>query len=280
MDFLFYLKLTRIQWKLLPLFIVLSIFTFVCKTPEVKKTPVVEVKKPEPVEKVVEAQDPNLAFLESIEDGRELPDSDKWKVEQYDAFTEDTFPSYAPVNANIDFSKVDYPLLNAAIFYVTSKERRSLGLRPFKYSEKCEQAAFGHAQDMVTYDFFSHTSTVNGKETLRDRLDLVGLSDTYSAENIISSFGIQYQGGRAVFTPTQNGGPFFSYTKAGNPIPNHTYLSLAKSVVETWFNSPSHRKNILNPEFTYMGAGTFFYKDKKFYDIDKVKAVQVFTAKP
>ncbi|TGN04992.1 CAP domain-containing protein [Leptospira bandrabouensis] len=280
MKFFAHLKLTNIQWKCLPLIFVLSIFTFVCKTPDVKKTPVVEVKKPEPVEKVVEAQDPNLAFLESIEDGRELPDSDKWKVEQYDAFTEDTFPSYAPANANIDFSKVDYPLLNAAIFYVTSKERKSLGLRPFKYSEKCEQAAFGHAQDMVTYDFFSHTSTVNGKETLRDRLDLVGISDTYSAENIISSFGIQYQGGRAVFTPIQNGGPFFSYTKAGTPIPNHTYLSLAKSVVETWFNSPSHRKNILNPEFTYMGAGTYFYKDKKFYDIDKVKAVQVFTAKP
>ncbi|MCW7491768.1 CAP domain-containing protein [Leptospira sp. 2 VSF19] len=280
MNFFAHLKLFRIQWKWLLLFFVLSIFTFACKTPEVKKAPVVEVKKPEPVEKVVEAQDPNLAFLESIEDGRELPDSDKWKVEQYDAFTEETFPSYAPANANIDFSKVDYPLLNAAIFYVTSKERKSLGLRPFKYSEKCEQAAFGHAQDMVTYDFFSHTSTVNGKETLRDRLDLVGISDTYSAENIISSFGIQYQGGRAVFTPMQNGGPFFSYTKAGTPIPNHTYLSLAKSVVETWFNSPSHRKNILNPEFTYMGAGTFFYKDKKFYDIDKVKAVQVFTAKP
>ncbi|MCG6151218.1 CAP domain-containing protein [Leptospira bandrabouensis] len=280
MKFFAHLKLTNIQWKCLHLIFVLSIFTFVCKTPDVKKTPVVEVKKPEPVEKVVEAQDPNLAFLESIEDGRELPDSDKWKVEQYDAFTEDTFPSYAPANANIDFSKVDYPLLNAAIFYVTSKERKSLGLRPFKYSEKCEQAAFGHAQDMVTYDFFSHTSTVNGKETLRDRLDLVGISDTYSAENIISSFGIQYQGGRAVFTPIQNGGPFFSYTKAGTPIPNHTYLSLAKSVVETWFNSPSHRRNILNPEFTYMGAGTYFYKDKKFYDIDKVKAVQVFTAKP
>ncbi|EMY71284.1 CAP domain-containing protein [Leptospira vanthielii] len=280
MNLLLKLKLPTIQSQTLAIIFVLSLFTFVCKTPEVKKTPVVEVKKPEPVEKVVEAQDPNLAFLESIEDGRELPDSDKWKVEQYDSFTEDTFPSYAPANSTIDFAKVDYPLLNAAIFYVSSKERKSLGLRPFKYSEKCEQAAFGHAQDMVTYDFYSHTSTVNGKETLRDRLDLVGITDTYSAENIINSFGIQYQGGRAVFTPVQNGSPFFSYTKAGTPIPNHTYLSLAKAVVETWFNSPGHRKNILNPEFTYMGAGTSFYKDKKFYDIDKVKAVQVFTAKP
>ncbi|MCW7480374.1 CAP domain-containing protein [Leptospira kanakyensis] len=268
------------QLRTITIIFVFTSLAFVCKTPEVKKAPVVEEKKPEPVEKVVEAQDPKLAFLESIEDGRELPESDKWKVEQYDVFTEDTFPSYAPANTNIDFAKVDYPLLNAAIFYVSSKERKNLGLRPFKYSEKCEQAAFGHAQDMVTYDFYSHTSTVNGKETLRDRLDLVGITDTYSAENIINSFGIQYQGGRAVFTPAQNGGAFFSYTKAGAPIPNHTYLSLAKAVVETWFNSPGHRKNILNPEFSYMGAGTSFYKDKKFYDIDKVKAVQVFTAKP
>ncbi|WP_341866979.1 CAP domain-containing protein [Leptospira jelokensis] len=262
-------------------FAVLSLFTFtLCKTPEVKKTPVVVVEEPKKVEQVVEKQEPKLAFLESIEDGRELPDSDKWKVEQYDAFNEETFPTYGPANATIDFNKVDYPLLNAAIFYVTSKERKQLGMRPFKYSERCEQAAFGHAQDMVTYDFYSHNSTVNGKETLKDRLDLVGISETYSAENIINAFGIQYQSGRPVFTPVQNGGPFFSYTKAGTPIPNHTYLSLAKAVVEVWFNSPGHRKNILNPEFNYMGAGAYFYKDKKFFDVDKVKAVQVFTAKP
>lgn len=260
---------------------ILLLFSFtLCKTPEVKKAPVVVVEEPKKVEQVVEKQDPNLAFLESIEDGRELPDSDKWKVEQYEAFNEDTFPSYGPANATIDFNKVDYPLLNAAIFYVTSKERKQLGMRPFKYSERCEQAAFGHAQDMVTYDFYSHNSTVNGKETLRDRLDLVGISETYSAENIINTFGIQYQSGKPVFTPAQNGGPFFSYTKAGTPIPNHTYLSLAKAVVEVWFNSPGHRKNILNPEFNYMGAGAFFYKDKKFFDVDKVKAVQVFTGKP
>ncbi|GBF43213.1 cysteine-rich secretory family protein [Leptospira ellinghausenii] len=260
-------------------FLALFVFTL-CKSPEVKKAPVVVVEEPKKVEEVIEKQDPNLAFLESIEDGRELPDSDKWKVEQYESFNEDTFPSYGPANATIDFAKVDYPLLNAAIFYVTSKERKQLGLRPFKYSERCEQAAFGHAQDMVTYDFYSHTSTVNGKETLKDRLDLVGVSETYSAENIINAFGIQYQSGRPVFTPAQNGGQFFSYTKAGTPIPNHTYLSLAKAVVEVWFNSPGHRKNILNPEFNYMGAGAYFYKDKKFFDVDKVKAVQVFTGKP
>ncbi|MDF3820800.1 CAP domain-containing protein [Leptospira sp. 96542] len=262
--------------------IVISVFFASCRTPQKKvETPVTDATSE--TKKVVDdvaAKDPNLAFLESIEDGRELPDSAGWKPENYNDYSEDSFFSYPPANQPINFANVDYPLLNAAIYYVTSKERRNLGLRPFAYSEKCEQAAFGHAMDMVKYDFYSHTSTVNGKETIADRLDLVGLSKVTAGENIIISFGIQYTNGRPVFTPAQNGGEFFSYTKGGTAIPNHTYISLAKSIVSTWFNSPPHRKNILNPDFSYMGAGAYFFKDTKFFNIDKVKAVQVFSSRP
>ncbi|MCZ8341405.1 MAG: CAP domain-containing protein [Leptospira sp.] len=264
------------------LFIIFTVFLG-CLTPKKEVKPiqkVEEIKETITVEKSVEKKDPDLALLESIEDGRKLPSSSGWGPEKYSEFNDQSFLNYEPANQPIDPAKVDYPLLNAALFYMASKERRELGLRPFVYSEKCEQAAFGHAQDMVKYDFYSHTSKVGGKETLKDRLDLVGIENTVGGENIIISFVIQYQAGRPVFTPAQNGGNFFSYTKGGTPISYHTYLSLAKSLVASWFNSPSHRKNILNPDYSYMGGGAYFYKDSKFFDIDRVKAVQVFSSKP
>lgn len=270
------------QFKLFYSIFLVSIF-IQCQTPKkVTKTEVkVEDKKETiTVEKAIDKQDPNLSLLESIQDGRILPTSSEWSVEKYSDFDDQSFLNFEPATKAIDFSKVDYQLLNAAIFYMTSKERKEIGLRPFIYSQKCEQAAFGHAQDMVKLDFYSHTSKVIGKESLRDRLELVGIENSTSGENIIISFGIQYQAGRPVFTPVQNNGAFFSYTKGGAPIPNHTYISLAKSLVNTWFNSPPHRKNILNPDFLYMGGGAYVFKDTKFFDIDKVKAVQVFSSKP
>jgi uncharacterized protein YkwD len=222
----------------------------------------------------------DLAFLESIEDGRNLPSSGKWKEDQYAEFTEQTFPSYPPAREVIDFKTIDYPLLNAAVFYATSKERRKLGMKPYRYSELCEQAAFAHAQDMVNLNFYSHTSKVSGKETIKDRLELVGIMNAVAGENIINSFAIDYKAGTPVYTPEQNVSKQFSYQKNGPPIPNHTYLSLAESLVSAWMNSPNHRRNILNPEFSYLGTGNFHFKDATFHGIDKVKGVQVFSSKP
>jgi uncharacterized protein YkwD len=254
-----------------------------CVTPapkiEKQKETTQEVKPKVTVSNSIEEKK-ELAFLESIEDGRNLPSSSKWSEEKYVDYTEQTFLSFAPAKEIIDFKGVDYPLLNAAIFYSISRERKTLGMKPFRYSPLCEQAAFGHAQDMVNYDFYSHTSKVSGKETLKDRLELVGIKNSTSGENVIASFAIDYKAGTPVYTPDQNTNKKFSYQKNGPAIPNHSYLSLADSLVESWMNSPPQRRNILNPDFSFAGAGAFHYLDAKFHNIDKVKAVLVFSSKP
>ncbi|WP_411824068.1 CAP domain-containing protein [Leptospira sp. 'Mane'] len=254
-------------------------FLISCKTPAKKQTVIKEEKK-ETTTVSNAADKSQLAFLESIEDGRKLPSSSKWKPEQYEEFNDQSFAAYAPSKERIDFANIDYPLLNAALFFETSKERRKLGLKPFRYSALCEQAAFGHAQDMVNLNFYSHTSKVSGKETLKERLELVGIINPISGENIINSFAIDYKPGTPVYTPEQNEGKFFSYQKKGTPIPNHTYLSLAESLLESWMNSPPNRRTILNPDFSYMGGGMYYYQDSRFQNIDKVKAVQVFSSRP
>ncbi|BDA77254.1 hypothetical protein LPTSP3_g01840 [Leptospira kobayashii] len=255
-------------------------FLISCTTPAKKQAVVKEEKKETTTVGNSVADKGQLAFLEAIEDGRKLPSSSKWKPEQYEELNDQSFSSYAPAKERIDFANIDYPLLNAALFFETSKERRKLGLKPFRYSALCEQAAFGHAQDMVNLNFYSHTSKVSGKENLKDRLELVGIINPTSGENIINSFAIDYKPGTPVYNPEQNEGKFFSYQKKGPPIPNHTYLSLADSLVESWMNSPPHRRNILNPDFSYMGGGVYYYQDAKFQNMDKVKAVQVFSSKP
>ena len=70
---------------------------------------------------------------------------------------------------------------------------------------------------MINRDFFSH-NTPDGK-TPFDRMKAAGISYVAAGENIA----------------------------AGQSSP--------QSVMESWLNSPGHRKNILNPNFEYIGIG-------------------------
>ena len=200
-----------------------------------------------------------------------------WKDEFYDRYTCETFAGYAPAQKRIDMNAIDYPLLHAAIFYETGRQRALNGLQPFKHSPALESAAKGHSDDMVRLNFFSHHSPVMGKGSLAQRLALVGVSNASSAENISYNFGIEYESGRGVFSPEQNGG-YFSYEYRGKPIESHTYLGLARAALRGWMNSPGHRKNILNPVYVYLGVGAAHYTNLAFYNMDNFKLTQNFSS--
>jgi uncharacterized protein YkwD len=92
------------------------------------------------------------------------------------------------------------------------------------------------------------------------------------AENIATSFGIQY----AANTPVYTGGPGVFMTQSGGPeIPAHTPASYATALVKQWMNSPGHRQNILSQNI-FLGVGVSFYSDKSFNGMMTGKAVQVF----
>lgn len=172
---------------------------------------------------------------------------------------------------------IDYPLLQAAIFYETNRERIKFNLSPFSHSPALEKAAAEHSWSMVRLNFFSHSSPVQGKRTLQDRLNGVGVVNSSSAENIADVFGIEYISGKAVYSPEQNKG-YFSYTLKGRPIENHTYVGLARNALEGWMNSPGHRKNILNPRYAFLGVGAAHYKNPRFFNIDNFKLTQNFSS--
>ncbi len=198
-----------------------------------------------------------------------------WSADDYVRHSFRTFTRLAAIRQRIDFTKIDYPLLHAAIFYQTNLARQRYNRPLLEHLPALEHTAFEHSQDMVRYDFFSHHSPVSGKHTLRERVFASGLVLPTLGENIANVSGLEYQSGRPVFTPPRNGG-YFSYAPNGPPLKNRTYLDLAIIVVDELMGSRGHRENILDPRFKYLGTGAAFFKEKKFYDMPYFKVTQVF----
>ncbi|MFN3996532.1 CAP domain-containing protein [Algoriphagus sp.] len=202
--------------------------------------------------------------------------SQSWKADFYKDFDESTFYRIEALYQVIDFKKVDLPLLHAAIFFVTNEERKKAKLKPFKFHPSIEKIASGHAQDMVKYGFYSHTSQIRIKRTVLDRFHLEGINPQHYGENICSTYGLQYENGRKVNPPYRAGEFTYAFTSKKETIPAHTYISFAKEVVNLWMNSPGHRQNILNPNFTTLGCGASVYLEKSFYNMPYFKVVQNF----
>lgn len=202
-----------------------------------------------------------------------------WTPDKYDQYQYKVFSRLAVVHHQIDMQNIDYFLLHAAIFYETNRVRAQFGLPLFKHSYNLEMAAKSHSSDMVDLDFFDHQSPIVEKRTVVDRLEQVGLANGYMAENIAYITGIRRQPDRTIYTPEQNNG-YFSHEYRGRPIPNHSYLSLAREVVRQWMASEGHRKNILNPVYRYLGCGAEHYSDPSFYGLDRFKITQYFSNRP
>ncbi len=96
-------------------------------------------------------------------------------------------------------------------------ERQRVGAPPLILSRQLATAAQGHAQDMANSHRLSHSGS-NGS-TLQSRIDSTGYGWAAIGENVAM----------------------------GQPDP--------AAVMASWMNSPGHRQNILNPDFTELGLG-------------------------
>ena len=201
-----------------------------------------------------------------------------WIPSDYKRFTPEQFFQLAAVNQTINFKKVDRGLLQAAMFFATNEERKKYGLTPFEYSEMIEKVASEHANDMVSYNFYSHVSRVKGKKTIGERFAREGVNRAYIGENISSSIGLQYQTGRKINIP-RSGGMYTYATNSREVILPHTYLSYAREVVQLWMNSPTHRKSILNPNFDQLGCGSQVYNNRESSNVPYFMGVQCFGSK-
>lgn len=199
-----------------------------------------------------------------------------WKYSDYSSTDYKNFRSNPLFNQKIDPDNIDYPLANAAVFFMTNEIRVRNNNAPLEYSEELEIAAWHHSRLMVENKFFSHTNSID-----RSRVDpsargkLAGITNPSVAENIAENFGINYRAGVPIYPMNTERGEF-SYTANGPLIEQHTYLSLAESLLNQWMNSSGHRSNILSKSALQMGCGVYFYRDPSFYNIFKCRATQNF----
>jgi uncharacterized protein YkwD len=103
---------------------------------------------------------------------------------------------------------------------LTNIERRKAGLPALKYNPVLAAAAEKHSVDMAMQDYFDHEGSDGS--SVSDRISAMGYQWSFVAENI--------QGGSD--TPEE--------------------------AVQSWMNSPGHRKNILNSKAQEIGVGYYF----------------------
>jgi len=201
-------------------------------------------------------------------------------IDYYSNYDVNTFLLIANLHQRIPKLYVNVDLLNAAVFWFTNAERRKYNLKQFQFHSKLRQMANWHSEQMKVYNFFNHDNDFNTRyRTLTDRISSVmdnnfrgfmcygeNISD-YPVIKTNEYFTVKHINGIPRLFSSANGREIFSYS----------YFELARIVVESWMNSPGHRKNILNPDFTFLGCGSAKYeKQGKGYSMTYFKLTQNF----
>lgn len=168
----------------------------------------------------------------------------------------------------------DPAAFRAACFYATNDARRRHGRDATERSAALEGAAQLHAERMIAKGFIAHEDPTSGRyRTPKDRAASVGIANPQVTENIAMTTTIQYTSGRPVYP---RGGPAqFSYSPSGPILPKHTYVSMAREVVQGWLDSPGHRRNLLDQRAVQLGCGAAFSWRDKFPSIHAVQNFQV-----
>lgn len=156
----------------------------------------------------------------------------KWKDEYYTTLTDDNFRDFKLFKKPINLKKVNYKLIDAAVFFVTNEARIERGLSILTYQANLEAMAWNHSISMAKRNFFDHFNKKDKKRhDPQDRAKLAGISNPTIGENISAV------GGRSF----------------------GSYLELADHLVQGWLDSPPHRKTLLSKTAVQLGCGAYFY---------------------
>jgi len=109
--------------------------------------------------------------------------------------------------------------LEQAVVDLTNQARQVNGLPPLRVNSQLVAASQTHSSDMARLNLMEHELPGVAEPTLQSRAAAVGYNYSWLGENIA-----------------------FNYADA-------------PSVVAAWMNSPGHRANILNPNYTDIGVG-------------------------
>ena len=155
---------------------------------------------------------------------------------------------HAPISVN----GPDQSLFNEAVLLYSNAVRRQHGRAPLRLDRGLSRAAAEHAENMARLRTHSHELPVRGQKKLSQRIKRQSLSYRQAAENIAMDKVYRLLG-RPISMSSR--GCDFRYGDTMQPVPIHTYASLAEQVVSRWLASPKHRASLLSATYQRLGAG-------------------------
>jgi uncharacterized protein YkwD len=156
------------------------------------------------------------------------------------------------LHAPISVDGPDQTLFNEAVLIYSNAVRRQHGRPPLRLDPGLSRAAAEHALNMARLRTHSHELPVRGQKKLSQRIKRQSLSFRQAAENIAMDKVYRLLG-RPISMSSR--GCDFRYGDTMQPVPIHTYASLAEQVVSRWLASPKHRTSLLSATYRRLGAG-------------------------
>ena len=152
----------------------------------------------------------------------------------------------------IPLERPDQRLFNEAVLIFSNQVRSRHGRAPLRGDAGLTRAAADHALNMARLRTHSHVLPVRGQRDLSQRMHRQSLAFRKAAENIAMDKVYRLLG-RPISMSSR--GCSFVYGDTGEPVPRHTYASLARAVVARWLASPKHRSSLLSASYARLGAG-------------------------
>jgi uncharacterized protein YkwD len=186
------------------------------------------------------------------------------------------FAALPAVQARVDFADFNEDLMAAAIFHATNRVRVQLGLTPFAHLPALDRAAAQKASIGILQGQLTHENPLPLTATPADRVRAAGVDYRAVAENIAQQSLLDLPPGVTEVGVRQRGGHNEFYrVDTKQPVTLQSYAAFADNVVRAWMNSPGHRANLVNPEFTALGCAARPMRSPVARH-EQVYAVQVF----
>jgi uncharacterized protein YkwD len=154
-----------------------------------------------------------------------------------------------------DSARINQKLIDAAIRAEVNLLRCKEGLSALSGNSGLASVAATHASWMAKARNMSHQSQVPDQDTVMARLSSTGVRFRVGSENLGKVARYEIDGGS--FRIRNESSCSFA-TNAGQPIGAHSYQTLAKHIVTLWYNSPSHRANMMAPNIRMVGSGAAY----------------------
>ncbi|MBI3588588.1 CAP domain-containing protein [Candidatus Micrarchaeota archaeon] len=156
----------------------------------------------------------------------------------------------------VSLSNCEAPLstgkIEAAVHSGINLQRAQNGLAQLAFDDSLARIARLHSLDMLERNYFEHDTPEGLDPTAR------GLNAGYTCHKV---FGSQYADGLSENIIKTTSWSAKTYNSAFETRDCKSNDQIAQEVVDWWFNSPHHRKNILTATFDREGIGVGEDKD-------------------